>query len=376
MGRERKGSIIEKRGKIYARVRFKDENGKSRDLWRAAESKSDARKKIKELVKEIESLSAKQLDSVNMTLQELADYYTKNYLHEAVYIGEKKVSGVRGVKEAYYAVKPLRDYFGSRKLKTITYGDIRTYKHLRLSTPTKYGNQRSIATVNKELSKLKRMFNIAVREQWLTRNPFENGESLIGEEEHRNRILSLEEEARLFEAIDSRPQRKHLKGIVLIALDCALRRGEIFKLRWSSVNLEEKTITVTAFNSKTARERTVAMTSRVFNELQSLWDESKKDNGKLVFGVNVTIKTSWKKICREAKIEDFRFHDCRHTAISRMIRAGIPPVECMRVSGHTTLTAFNIYANIDNDTIFRTANALDSYLALNGSSKKISETVM
>jgi integrase len=148
-------------------------------------------------------------------------------------------------------------------------------------------------------------------------------------------------------------------------LDCALRRGEIFKLCWSEVNLEKRTITVTAFNSKTARERTVAMTNRVFREIQKLWEEIDKDKNKLVFGINVTIKTSWKKICREAGIEDFRFHDCRHVAISRMIRAGIPPVEVMRVSGHTTMAAFYRYANINNETIFRTANALDSYLVSN-----------
>jgi integrase len=365
MGRERKGTILERKGRIYARVRFKDENGKQRDLWRVAVSKSDARKKLKGLLKDSEQLSAKELDSANMTFEQLADYYIKNYLQEAVYVGDKKVSGVRGVEPAMYAVKPLIEYFGSRKIKTITYGDIRTYKQARFTNPTKHGTQRSIAAVNKELGKLKRMFNIAVREQWLNRSPFDNGESLIDGEVHRNRILTMAEERTLLEAIESRKQRKHLKGIFLVALDCALRRGEIFKLRYSEVDLEKRTITVTAFNSKTARERTVAMTNRVFNELQRLWDESDKDKSKLVFGVNVTIKTAWKKICREAGVFDFRFHDCRHTAISRMIRAGIPPVESMRVSGHTTLTAFNIYANIDNETIFRTANALDCYLASN-----------
>jgi dimeric dUTPase (all-alpha-NTP-PPase superfamily) len=48
----------------------------------------------------------------------------------------------------------------------------------------------------------------------------------------------------------------------------------------------------------------------------------------------------------------------------------------MKVSGHTTLRVFNIYVNIDNDTIFRTANALDSYLESNAVSNEISEVVM
>lgn len=364
MGRERKGTILEKNGKFYARIRFKDENGKQRDLWRVTESKSDARKKLKELLKETELLSAKELDSANMTLNELADYYIKNYLHKAVYIGDKKVSGVRGVTEAICAVKPVREYFGTRKIKSITYGDIRTYKQFRLSTSTKYGKQRAVATVNKELNKLKRMFNIAVREQWLSRNVFSNGESLISQEEHRTRVLSIDEEKRLLEAIESNPRRSHMKGIVLIGLDCALRRGEIFTLKWSDVDFVARTITVRAFNAKTARKRTVAATKRVYAELNLLWENSIKDENELVFGVSVTIKTAWKKICREANIENFHFHDTRHTAITRMIRAGLPPIEIMKVSGHTTLSAFNIYANLETDAIFRAASALDDYLAI------------
>lgn len=364
MGRERKGTILKKDGKLYARVRFKDENGKQRELCRVAESKSDAKAKIKELIKQSETLSAKQLDAVNMTLKELSEYYRKNYLHKAVYVGDKKVSGVRGLDEAIYALKPVVEYFGSYRIKDITYGDINRYKQFRLSTPTKYGNQRSIAAVNKELGKLKRMFNIAIQEQFLARNPFSNGVSLITDEEHRTRVLSFDEEKRLLEAIQSKRQREHLLGIVLIALDCGLRRGEIFTLKWSDCDLIKRTITVRAFNSKTARKRTVAMTSRVYNELTRIWSESESnEQDELIFGVSVTIKTAWKKICREAKIEDFRFHDCRHTAITRMIKAGMTPVEAMKISGHTTLRAFNIYANLEADAIFQAANALDKYLA-------------
>src|SRR5215213_7159565 len=113
MSRERTGTIIEKNGKFLARVRFKDENGKQRDISRVAETKAEARKKLRALLTEIETLSAKQFDSLNMTFAELSSHYIKNYLQEAVYVGGKKVSGVRGVEPALYAVKPLIAYFGS-----------------------------------------------------------------------------------------------------------------------------------------------------------------------------------------------------------------------------------------------------------------------
>ena len=363
MARARTGQIVERDGKIYARVRFKDDSGKQRDIWRKADNRTHARQILRELLHEIENATAAKLDAANMTFEQLANHYITHYLQPAQYVGDKKVSGVRGVVPALCAVRPLVAHFASQKIRAITYGDMKSYKEARLKTPTRYGTQRSIAAVNKELSKAKRMFGIAVREQWLHRSPFANGESLIGDEEHRTRLLSREEEARLFAAIESEPKRAHLKGICMVALDCALRRGELFTLRWSDVNLERRTITVRAFNSKTARARTVAMTTRVYVELARLWLESAQDSGALVFGVTVSIKTAWKKICREAGIHDFHFHDCRATAISRMIAAGMSPAEVMRVSGHTTLRAFYIYVRTDLDAAFRAASILDTYLA-------------
>ena len=84
---------------------------------------------------------------------------------------------------------------------------------------------------------------------------------------------------------------------------------------------------------------------------------------KLVFGIKSRILTAFVKACRAAKISGFRFHDCRHTAITRIIRAGLPPVEVMRVSGHATMSAFYRYAHLEADSIFRTAAALDAYHA-------------
>lgn len=394
MARERKGSVVDRGGKLYARVQFTDGNGKRRDLWRKVENRREARQVTRQLLKQVEESTPKQLDSANMTFAELAAHYITNYLQEAVYVGERKVSGVRGVSEALAEVKPLIAHFGRRKLRSLTYGDLRTYKQTRLSTPTQNDvarhkqalrtnpkaelhPTRSIAAVNKELGKLRRMMRIAVREQWISRSPFADGESLISlsDETKRERILSEQEEARIFTAIDAEPKREHLRGILLIALDCALRRGEIFKLRWSDVDLDRRTITVRAFNSKTARSRTVAMTSRVFNDLAARWQESPPDEDLLVFGVKVSIKTAFNKVCLKTGVLDFHFHDCRATAITRMIRAGMPPAEVMRVSGHTTLSCLYRYCRADENTIYRAASALEAYLAGNSVTVEATQSV-
>jgi integrase len=364
MARERKGTITNRDGKLYARVQFKDETGKRRDLWRRAESKAHARQLIRELLREIENSTAVTLDAANMTFEDLTAYFESHHLQPAQYVDGRKVSGVRSLIPALAAVKALRGHFGARKLRSITYADLDAYRVARLKTPTQHGKQRSIASVNRELSKARRMFNIAIQRGWLTESPFKRGGTLISnaDELHRERVLSREEEARLLAAVDAEPRRGHLRGILLIALDCALRRGEILTLTWADVNLDRRTITVQAFNAKTARSRMVAMTRRVFEDLRARHYAAQREQGELIFDVK-GVKRSFNSACRVAGINDFRLHDCRHTAITRMIRAGLPPVEVMRVSGHSTLSCLYRYSNLDSDTVFRAAAALDAFNA-------------
>lgn len=364
MARERKGTITKRDGKLYARVQFKDETGKRRDLWRRAENGTHARQLIRELLREIESSTAVALDAANMTFEDLATYFENQHLQPAQYVEGRKVSGVRSLIPALAAVKALRAHFGARKLRSITYADLDAYRVVRLKTPTQHGKQRSIASVNRELSKARRMFNIAIQRGWLSESPFKRGGTLISnaDELHRERVLSREEEARLLAAVDAEPRRGHLRGILLIALDCALRRGEILTLTWADVNLDRRTITVQAFNAKTARSRMVAMTCRVYEDLRARYNAAHREQGKLIFDVK-GVKRSFNSACCVAGIKDFRLHDCRHTAITRMIRAGLPPVEVMRVSGHSTLSCLYRYSNLDSDTVFRAAAALDAFHA-------------
>lgn len=138
MPRERKGSILSRDGKLYARVQFTDESGKRRDITRKAESRTHARQIIRQLLKEIESSTPKQLDAVNMTFRELADYYTNNYLHEAIYVGDKKVSGVGAVMKRTISEKHFAEICG------LSYGYVKALrrqgaiKHLRAGRKVLY----------------------------------------------------------------------------------------------------------------------------------------------------------------------------------------------------------------------------------------------
>jgi integrase len=389
MAKERSGYVFkDKDGHWYARLTFTSEVGKRRNVKRRAKSKSAAREMLWQIRRDYQDHGEKIFDGDRLTFRELAKDYQEKRLQPAQYKGDRKISGRRSYLSPLAYLRVLVAYFGPRRIKSITHSDIEKFRNERLNTPI-YTNknqdkdndndeskskERSIASVNRELEVLRAMFRYAVRQGWLIRSPFEMGESLISkaDEVQRDRILTREEEDRLLaECVD---RRAHLKPLLITALDTGMRRGELFKLKWSDIDIEERLIRVRATTTKTMRGRTIGMTERVTIELQRLWEKSPNAPDYLVFGITNTVKTAFAAACRDAKIENFRFHDCRHTAITRMIQAGMPPMQVMKISGHTQMTTFARYVNIDNNTARNVAAALDTFQSI-GETEAVSAMV-
>jgi len=260
------------------------------------------------------------------------------------------------------AVKALKDHFGMRQLRGITHSDIREFRAERLASKTKAKKQRSVAAVNRELEKLRRLLNIAEREGWILRNPMRSGDPLISvaDERKRERILTRQEELRLLAACENRYQ-KHLRPILICALDTGMRRGEIFGLKWSDVDLEERVLTIRAFNTKTMKERQVSLTTRLALELEKLWYASPKVRDRLVFGFTNNVKKSFTSVRVKAGLPDIRFHDLRHTAATRLVAAHLPLPEVGRVLGHTQANTTYRYVNVNIETTRRAAALLDAF---------------
>jgi integrase len=178
----------------------------------------------------------------------------------------------------------IREHFSSKKLASLSYRDIEAFRLKRLRTPTVHGGQRSIASVNRELEVLRRMFNVAVREGWMFKNPFNMGDSLISkaDEKQRQRILSYEEES-LLAACNGR--RIHLRAIIIFQIDMGTRRNEAFRLTWTDVDFTRREVAVQEINSKTAKTRTIGMTERVAEVLLELYDHLR---GSLSFCIALT----------------------------------------------------------------------------------------
>lgn len=358
MVNERTGFIVERDGKIYVRIQFTDASGVRRERMRRAANMTEARKIRKRLVNELDEHGERSLDGDRMKFKDLAREYEDKKLFAAKFVNGRKVGGVKSLAPAQGSLKALVEGLGKRCMKAITHAEIEAYKLKRLETPTIHGKQRSIASVNRELELLRAMFRFAIRQGWLTRSPFQMGDPLISkaDETRRERTLSHDEERRLLDACMGR--RAHLRPLLIASLDTAARRGELFKLRWRDVDFTSRTITILAENSKTARARTVGITPRLYDELAVLWQASPQDEDGLVFGITSTVKTSFKAACKEAGIEGYRWHDGRHTGITRMVQTKAASALIMKVSGHTQHATFARYVNPDTEAITGIANAL------------------
>jgi len=363
MPRERTGSIVKRDGKFYARITYTDSQGKRHDLTRRAIDRKDAKRIIKEVLEDVETKGEKAIEASRATFRDLAERYSAVRVKPAEYRNDRKIAGMRDHTTAAGHVRALVEYFGPMKLRDITAGKIEAFKQFRLATPkARGGKERSIANVNRTLTRLRAMFRFAVAEGWLDYSPFDRASTPIiskADEVRRTRVLSREEEARLLEACGPNSPRAHLAPLVLAALDTGCRRGELLYLTWLNLDFTNRQINICAMTTKTLTSRIVPVSARLFAALQRLYNERKNDG--LIFGTVGDFKRSWKTACKLAGIEGLRFHDLRATFATRLIHAGMPVEQVAKITGHTQLsTLYSHYIRNTASAVERAASLLDS----------------
>jgi len=163
----------------------------------------------------------------------------------------------------------------------------------------------------------------------------------------RDRILSAAEEKALFEALE-KSRGKHLANIVRLALETAMRRGEIIGLRWEHVDLRRQLAYLPV--TKNGDARTVPLSSRAVAVLKAL---PRPLDGGPVFKTSLTAVTEgFQRAVERAGIADFRFHDLRHCAVSRL--AGkLSMHELAKVAGHRSPRSVMRYYKEDPDELVK-----------------------
>ncbi len=226
--------------------------------------------------------------------------------------------------------------FGDLNLDEITPVLIERFKRERRSSITRRGKPRAPASVNRELEVLSRIFTLAIEQDAVAVNPCRKVKKLLMDNV-RTRYLSVEEEEKLMETLTGR--LSHLRSIIIVAIDAGLRRGELLSLEVEQVDFNLDVINVK--RTKSGKGRTVPMTPRVRETLKSLCENGE---GKYVFpnaqtGKAITdVKYSFTTAVRNAGIEDFTFHDLRHTFGTRLAASGADVVKIRELMGHASIT--------------------------------------
>ncbi len=373
--RIRKGYVYQDKatGFWYARVTATDEHGKRKDVKRRASDKTQATKLLRQINNTLDTRGVQAVEAEKLTFDDLSDYYVAHYVKPAEYVDEQKVAGLRSVDEVLRYVRILREHFGRLKLKSISYDDIRAFRLTRLATQTYRNTPRAIGSVNRELSYFRRMLNIAVRKDWIVKNPFNAGEPLIllSAEKRRERILTYEEECKLLEACELL-NLHHLRALLIALLDTGARRAEIAShLRWRAVDFASRTITIEGMTTKTLKTRQVSITSRLYAELEKLWEKSDKELDAPVFGYSLKtgcVTKQFKRACRLAGLtyggspkDGLFIHSLRHTAATRLVKGQLPLQMVGRILGHTQPQTTYRYLTADAQTTAQAAAILEAF---------------
>jgi len=357
MARERTGGIVNRKGVLFARVSYVDEFGKRREVTRRARDKAHAKQIIAELHERLDRHGADAVRKDSLPLSAIIEEYRQEKAQPAEMRDGVKIAGMKSSYNFGKMLDVLAEHLGHKTLRDLKPGDLHRFKQKRLSTPTQYGKARTVASVNRELEALRCVCRWCVKQGWISRSPFEYGEAVIlkTHEASRDRVLSHAEEERLLDACTGK--RARLRAVVVMAVDSAMRKGEILKLCWPMVNLAQGVISLPGSITKTGKLRQVPITPRLRAELEALRGQGSGDSQALVFG-GLDVKYGWQAACKAANVTGVRFHDLRHTAITRMVAAGVNTALVMAISGHDSHHTFLKYLNPENSTLREVAGKL------------------
>jgi integrase len=133
---------------------------------------------------------------------------------------------------------------------------------------------------------------------------------------------------------------------VQIALDTGLRRGELLGLRWENLDVRNRMIRVE--KTKNGERRDVPMTDRVFDLFQGI--PRRLDTPYVFAGEDGRpqeyVKTAWGSALRRAGIENFTFHDLRHTFASYLVMGGVDIRTVQTLLGHKSIAMTMRYAHL------------------------------
>ena len=249
-------------------------------------------------------------------------------------------------------IKKLRwldTFLGKLMLDEITLDVIDRVKSERLKTVSK-------STVNRYLAVVRSILLRARDEwEWIDKAP---KVKLFREPPGRERSITVGQAEALLRELPA-----HQRDVVLFTLATGLRQSNVLRLEWSHVNLESGHAWVDADQSKNRRPIAVPLNLKA---LEVLRRQIGKHPARVFTYAGRPLDRAnthaWQKALKRAGIENFRWHDLRHTWATWHRQSGTPTHELQRLGGWRTSVMVERYAHLAPDHLATAANRLDSML--------------
>ncbi|MCP5361139.1 MAG: site-specific integrase [Hyphomicrobiales bacterium] len=240
-----------------------------------------------------------------------------------------------------------KDAIGAYTLADVTPAMISEQRDRLLNGITYRGTKRSPSTVVRYMAALSHAFTIAVREWgWLEDSPMRKVRK-PKEPRGRVRFLSDTEREKLLTAC-AVSENPFLYPVVILALSTGMRYGEIMHLTWDDVNTEQGYVIL--HETKNGERRRVPLAGRALQEVRALAKVRRIDTVLLFPDARknqpASLRRAWDKAVAAAEIDDFRFHDLRHSAASYLAMNGASLAEIAEVLGHKTLQMVKRYSHL------------------------------
>lgn len=197
------------------------------------------------------------------------------------------------------------------------------------------------STVKRDLVLLGHVFEVA-RKEWgiYVHNPVRDIK-LPADNRPRDRRLRAEEEACLLEACRE-ARNPWLLPIVQLALETAMRQGELIRLCWEHIDLNRCTAHLP--DTKNGDARTVPLSSTAVRVLRAL---PRSLHSPAFPGLTTeAVKRAYIRAVRRAGIRNLRFHNLRHEATTRLFEKGLNIMEVASITGHKDLRMLRRYTHL------------------------------
>lgn len=279
-----------------------------------------------------------------VTFDDLAEGLSNDY----------KANGRRSLDNAERRVrKHLRPFFGHKRAYEITSADVQAFIVHRKE------HEASNGEIGRELAALKRMFNLALHAEKITKKPYI---PTLAEDNVRQGFFERAEfDAVLVKLPD------WLRPPATFCYQVGWRmRAEVLLLTWRQVDLEAGTVRLEVGTTKNKDGRLIYLPAFLRDVLETQWQEHIEcyPDCPFVFhrnGQRIRYPyVAWRKACQEAGLHGKIPHDFRRTAVRNMVRAGIPERVAMQIAGHKTRAIFDRYHIVAESDLQEAARRLET----------------